>query len=140
MAMNTERTGAGVSKALQTDQLKELVLEFTESWAKAAGDPYDSDEDCWTDDDFLECRLLKFAERIAALAVQAQWQPIETAPKDATPVLGYRKSMDDMVVASFQVGRWILDAGWPLRPDAPLTHWMPLPAPPQAERPSEETR
>lgn len=68
------------------------------------------------------------------------WQPIETAPLDGTPILAARQAMDDMVVASYQVGRWMLYAGWPLRPDAPLTHWMPLPDSPKVEAPPEQPR
>lgn len=55
-----------------------------------------------------------------------EWQPIETAPKDGTPVL---------VATAF----WVRDAywshafeGWYSNHSAvpPPTHWMPLPPPP----------
>ncbi len=67
-----------------------------------------------------------------------KWQPIETAPKDGTPILAYRgdhyKSFGHVQVtywrtAAHKVGyigwgefnqRW-----WP------PTHWMPLPEPPR---------
>lgn len=72
-----------------------------------------------------------------------QWQPIETAPKDGTPVLlaGCRKP----VVAAWledEIDWWHVDDNkrgpFALRGPGP-THWMPLPAAPQAaEKPEGE--
>ena len=60
------------------------------------------------------------------------WQPIETAPKDRTPVLLW-----DLVVGVL-VARWD-GAAWPHYWDSEtipgqdeLTHWRPLPPPPAA--------
>ena len=70
-----------------------------------------------------------------------EWQPIETAPRDGTPVLGYR-DIDGIMgmvkwIQSATYGEWAgswdlvlpsthseIDMWWP-------THWMPLPEPPQ---------
>lgn len=70
-----------------------------------------------------------------------QWQPIETAPRDGSRFLAYAiEEADDMMP---QIARWELIEqrfvlSWDgtafgdpsVMPD-PLTHWMPLPAPPQ---------
>ena len=63
-----------------------------------------------------------------------QWQPIETAPKDGTRILGawpqLRKWWTIQPVF-FHCGDWI--HGWDEDEDLALypTHWMPLPTPPQ---------
>lgn len=69
----------------------------------------------------------------------AQWQPIETAPKDGTDILltdGYRAAVASWYPEEFP------DAEWPwgvsdwhndplhLRGGYMATHWMPLPMPP----------
>lgn len=67
----------------------------------------------------------------AAKEQQAEWQPIETAPKDSSYVLLAGKYRND--VAS---GYWLQSAYagngawiWPFVHKHP-THWMPLPAAP----------
>lgn len=49
------------------------------------------------------------------------WQPIETAPKDGTEVLMWSETMGMAV--------WPSTAKWDH-----VTHWMPLPQPPQADK------
>lgn len=67
------------------------------------------------------------------------WQPIETAPKDGTPVLVYamivnpsywHECMRDLP-PFMTVARWHNDAGWAVCEVREATHWMPLPEPPQ---------
>ena len=63
----------------------------------------------------------------------SEWQPIETAPKDGTVVVGYDRSnhhADDRNYAEFMRWdgeRWRDPDTWTITP----THWMPLPEPPK---------
>ena len=86
----------------------------------------------------------------AALTVPQGWQPIETAPKDGTPVLVYPPTWAKAIAS---IAKWNKDeyAKKP-RPywrrvddygkvtisrDNPPTHWMPLPAAPKPENSHE---
>jgi hypothetical protein len=63
------------------------------------------------------------------LADAAAWQPIETAPKDGTEILGWDDCAEGPTVISWN-DRW--QVAWDAteyRPQ-PLTHWRPLPPPP----------
>ena len=73
----------------------------------------------------------------------SEWMPIETAPKDGTPFDAYAvnggiSTRIPYVRWDAEVGRWFccyiknaecnpIGAGWN------LTHWMPLPAPPESQ-------
>lgn len=69
----------------------------------------------------------------------AEWMPIETAPRDGTVFLGYRRGRyaeccrvqrDDGEMWQFG-GESGFHEHWPhIRP----THWMPLPEPPKEQR------
>lgn len=69
--------------------------------------------------------------------VPAEWQPVTTAPRDGTDCLFYspgnkhanNKNATDphMRVDAFSE-RW--PRAWKQLPEAPYTHWMPLPPPP----------
>ena len=65
-----------------------------------------------------------------------QWQPIETAPKDGTKILGAWPQLRKhkwwtIQPVFFHCGDWI--HGWDEDEDLALhpTHWMPLPEPPK---------
>ena len=72
----------------------------------------------------------------------SEWQPVETAPKDGTPILAHCKNGATYAVWWSDVDErslglepgWLLVGGGELArktSDArTLTHWMPLPAPP----------
>lgn len=79
----------------------------------------------------------------------SDWQPIETAPMDATPVLlwqnGRRITGRWMPrfygeVLRWDMGNWQSSDGFDLFYQPP-THWMPLPEPPseQAAEPSPQS-
>jgi hypothetical protein len=61
-----------------------------------------------------------------------QWQPIESAPKDGTVFLTWRKGWLRARMCMMNSGRWFYPFGAPvsdLESDQP-THWMPIPPPP----------
>lgn len=62
------------------------------------------------------------------------WQPIETAPKDGTHMLATGYDFDDPRQGRHAaVVSWCGDAFMDnYEPYEWLTHWMPLPAPPEA--------
>ena len=83
----------------------------------------------------------------AQVAARNEWQPMETAPKDGTPILVSNDERDGVWVAYYQP---VYTSGY--RPDNPWsslmlntrwhknkwasyvpTRWMPLPAPPAVE-------
>lgn len=73
-----------------------------------------------------------------------EWKPIETAPKDGTPILAWcvhenakfckdpiAEGFKFMVIAywtTFNKGGWVWHGG-----NGTFTHWMPLPPPPEAK-------
>jgi len=62
----------------------------------------------------------------------SEWQPIETAPKDGTEILTYRKARL-ISVASYwphEGAEWCVSDGVHI---LNVTHWMPLPPPPASE-------
>ena len=62
----------------------------------------------------------------------SDWQPIDTAPKDATSILlggpGWvaPATWDDTLEGTVWGGTWTMAS----KPPSPPMHWMPLPAPP----------
>jgi hypothetical protein len=67
-----------------------------------------------------------------------EWQPIETAPKNGTEILGWDEEQQEIVFViwiciqqwdnPYDVFDWVEKGDWanPIKP----THWMPLPKPP----------
>lgn len=69
-----------------------------------------------------------------ALQTQAEWQPIESAPRDENDILLFDARTNTSIVASFDnnIGFWETLEGASYGFKA-FTHWMPLPAPPIAK-------
>ena len=78
-----------------------------------------------------------------AAAAEERWQTIETAPKDGTEILAYRRDAGVFTCLftseAKQLGpdyyaddedRWFTVGGEDINDDMP-THWQPLPAPPR---------
>jgi hypothetical protein len=74
-----------------------------------------------------------------ALGPWVAWQPIETAPKDGTPVDLWQPRIGRWTNMRWDYHNWM--SGKPVGekswgggsrdgPDAEPTHWMPVPAPP----------
>ena len=79
--------------------------------------------------DGLEDQLAKAEQRVA------EWQPIETAPKDGTVFLGYKRGQfrECYKVPRDDCDMWCFggtSGADDLFPNIKPTHWMPLPKPP----------
>lgn len=61
---------------------------------------------------------------------KAAWQPIETAPKDASDILVCWSGSKTMAVASWNGDGWY-EANDDVFYQSPPTHWMPLPGAPK---------
>ena len=90
---------------------------------------------------------IHFEQAAACIRELVEWRPIETAPKDGTPLLAASENHDSREVVCWQdgpqSGSWDslaeLQEGWVN--DGPIkdrfyanpryfTHWLPLPSPP----------
>lgn len=75
-------------------------------------------------------------ERMALAALEQEWRPIETAPKDHTWILVWCEHGQYVVGWNDEdgIGWWVVDDNkhgpYMLRGSAP-THWFPLPTPPR---------
>ncbi len=65
----------------------------------------------------------------------SKWQPIETAPKDGTPVLLCDAGYGQMDVGVWEVDRWCMydSGGAELYTSYFYTHWMKLPRAPSSK-------
>mgnify|MGYP001043157719 CR=1 FL=1 len=78
----------------------------------------------------------------------ADWQPIETAPKDGSSIILFTRwegdvicpgPFDEIQIGYWDVGNntgdiWHREPGWSLDKIGTATHWMPLPSRPVPER------
>jgi hypothetical protein len=77
------------------------------------------------------------SDALAAIeAAKPKWLPINSAPKDGTVIVAY-SPVDGVRTTHFEGGLW---QGGPWRPvhnplfeKSKLTHWQPLPPPPESE-------
>lgn len=60
-----------------------------------------------------------------------EWQPIETAPKDGTPIIAHTNEYAEPLIVRFYkyngLAAW---RDWDQDVYNNITHWMPLPTPP----------
>lgn len=85
-------------------------------------------------EDYWEARAKQAEQR-------RQWQPIETAPKDGTAILGYSDSDEQQTTVkwttskAYPSGWWELcvPGKWPEEADWSPTYWMPLETAPNAK-------
>ena len=85
------------------------------------------------------CPVCELSAEVAALEAKLpQWQPIETAPKDATEILVWADGRGCAVVTWMVEGyagpTWQLTHTGSYAEDSEVywpTHWMPLPEPPK---------
>lgn len=64
-----------------------------------------------------------------------KWQPISTAPKDGTDILGY-DGYQMTTVTWFEIGKWwslVAPGSYAEDSEWTPTHWMPLPEPPEVK-------
>ena len=73
---------------------------------------------------------------------EAQWQPIETAPKELGKRILGLKDCGEGTLTSISIVFWLNDGEWHINDCAPrtaegfgyrVTHWMPLPAAPEVK-------
>jgi hypothetical protein len=97
-----------------------------EEWAKNSKWNFDSSE---------YAKEIKEIAKAAWEAAQSQWRPIETAPKTKTILL--LTEYEDVISGEWSFedrddpGQWF---GWQEPLDQKVTHWMPLPQPPQEQQ------
>ena len=74
---------------------------------------------------------------------EAQWQPIETAPKELGKRILGLKDCGEGTLTSISIVFWLNDGEWHINDCAPrtaegfgyrVTHWMPLPAEPEVKQ------
>ena len=61
----------------------------------------------------------------------ANWQPIETAPRDGTKILVYRGNEPGSEKVRVGVDYWLFGQWYKSRHWPQPTHWQPLPEPPE---------
>lgn len=80
---------------------------------------------------YLANEILALCDAALAVVPLPEWQPIETAPKDGTRVLLWRRAIRDQPAPIMADGFWCETCWvWPYILSEP-THWQPLPAPPE---------
>lgn len=89
----------------------------------------------WDDIEWLLTQLTTRTQERDEAREALTWQPIETAPKDATPVLGFERSERSPQVMRYTGAYWTsIPGGYACHP----THWMPLPSPSKAPKEATE--
>ncbi len=89
-------------------------------------------ETCWKDPRHHECALRRIAE------LEARWIPVEKRlPEDGKPVLCATDVGVEVLWLGEQPRFWLSEQGYAFDNRDPktanVTHWMPLPEPPEAK-------
>lgn len=108
--------------------------EMFEAWYGDNYSPYALKS--WNGDDKYYSNLdTELAWQAWQAAIAAQWQPIETAPKDGTAILAY--TAEGQCEVSWLHGEWLQSPCYSTYDGCgaavllcPPTHWMPLPPEP----------
>lgn len=92
--------------------------------------------------DYHSQRCREIGDAIARLRAQtADWQPIDSAPKDGTDILVWEPWCLRAVVVFWDGDSLLNNSAWRVRWDAApihlVTHWMPLPPPPCSDARSQ---
>jgi len=114
--------GAGnVDLIRRIDAMQACQVGPSDEWAKATKDGYNQAA--------TDCAMAILRVDSAPTVTVHGWQPIQTAPKDGSPFLGC--DPDYIFVTIWDRGNRVhlTDTG---RGFCYPTHWMPLPAPPEA--------
>ena len=114
-----------------TQKAKALLAQYHAAKATyESPDPHDREERRYDSMNAARARVEDVA-LVEALLAEREWQPIETAPRDGSWVLVHERQEVPMV-ARWYLGGWQNEDGYePAECD--ITHWQPLPAPPEAD-------
>ena len=106
---------------------------YTDEWGMSSNTPCLIPDDSGYAVKFED--YCKLETELAALKAENEWQPIETAPKDGTVFLGYKRGQfrECYKVPRDDCDMWCFggtSGADDLFPNIKPTHWMPLPKPP----------
>jgi len=106
---------------------------YTDEWGMSSNTPCLVPDDSGYAVKFED--YCKLEAELAALKAENEWQPIETAPKDGTVFLGYKRGQfrECYKVPRDDCDMWCFggtSGADDLFPNIKPTHWMPLPKPP----------
>lgn len=120
----------------ETERLRGLLVRAQEVTVEAGTRIYMLDAK--TSGDISELKeMLKNAKPgpITFVKNEPKWQPIETAPKNGSIIMLYRKNSDhNWIDTAHGLARWMDNKGWILDCEMEYqdpSHWMPLPESPR---------
>ena len=119
------------------EQKNRLWFEFSIATQQLATLKAELREICAAIDDPASDLTLTTVECIKKLKAENEWQPIETAPKDNTVFLAWRKHATHPLMVRYESSYdWF--ANYDGEHVYDLTHWMPLPKPPAMAQGEQE--
>ena len=100
---------------------------YTDEWGMSSNTPCLIPDDSGYAVKFED--YCKLETELAALKAESEWRDIETAPKDGTVFLAWRKHATHPLMVRYEPSYdWF--ANYDGEHVYDLTHWMPLPKPP----------